>query len=238
MEGESWVQLQTDSLFVNSLFINRQAVNYHVAMSTNAERTASTRARLIGQARTLFARDGFALTGTESILVAAGVRRGAMYHHFKDKAALFEAVCLLLSEEAVPAIEAATARARDPLDALIRGSIAWIEYITRTDVRRILVIDAPTVLGWERWEALDRRLSYESLSHAIREAIDGGAIAFDADADILTTMINGALNAIAMRVGAPGTKVPKRTWHAAIRALFEGLAVRATPVKSRRRTAG
>ena len=78
-----------------------------------------------------------------------------MYHHFADKSALFEAVCDLLTAQAVPCIEAASARAQGPLDALVRGSIAWVGFVTRDDVRKILLVDAPTVLGWVRWQAMD-----------------------------------------------------------------------------------
>lgn len=193
-------------------------------MTSNAERSATTRARLIAVARTLFARTGFAATGTEAILEGAGVRRGALYHHFADKAALFEAVCLALAEEALPAIDAATARASQPLDVLVRGSIAWIAFTTRDDVRRILLVDAPTVLGWERWHALDRRLGYQALHDALRLALKEGAIHFDGDLELLATLVNGALNSLALRVGSTASAVPARSWQRAVRALFAALA--------------
>jgi AcrR family transcriptional regulator len=193
-------------------------------MTSNAERSASTQARLINVARMLFARDGYAATGTEAILDGAGVRRGALYHHFADKAALFEAVCLALSEEAMPAIDAATAKAADPLDALVQGSIAWIGFVTRGDARRILLVDAPTVLGWERWQALDQRLSYRALRSAIDEAMTAKVIGFGGSAELLATMINGALNALALQVGAPGSTVTPRKWRRAVRSLWAALA--------------
>lgn len=193
-------------------------------MTSNAERSASTRARLIGAARDLFARDGYAATGTEAILEGAGVRRGALYHHYADKSTLFEAVCQSLCEDAVPAIDAATAKSRDPLDALVRGSIAWITFVTHPDARRILLIDAPTVLGWERWEALDRQLSFQALRTAIDEALAAKAIAFGASPEMLATLINGALNALALRVGAEGSAVAARDWHKAVKALWGAFA--------------
>lgn len=189
-------------------------------MTSNAERSAVTRGRLIAVARELFARDGFAATGTEAILDGAGVRRGALYHHFEDKATLFEAVCFTFAEEALPVVEAAASSAKDSRDSLVRGSIAWIGYVTRPDVRRILLVDAPTVLGWERWDALDRRLSYHVLRDAVDTALRDKAINFDGSPELLATMINGALNALALRVGAPGTTVAPRTWHRAVRGLF------------------
>lgn len=176
-------------------------------MTSNPERSASTRAQLVAAARRLFALHGYAGTSTESILEAAGVRRGGMYHHFDGKGALFEAVCAALCEEAVPPVEAAVRAAEncsdDPLEPLIHGSIAWIAFMTRPEVRRILIVDAPTVLGWERWDALDARLSREMLREGIVTAIDAGALRFSGDPELLVTLFNGALNALALRLGAP-----------------------------------
>jgi AcrR family transcriptional regulator len=190
-------------------------------MATNEQRSALTRARLIGEARLLFARDGFAATSTDAILEGAGVRRGALYHHFADKAALFEAVCQQLVEQALPAVEAAAAKSRGPRDALVRGSIAWVAFVTRDDVRRILLVDAPTVLGWQRWQALDDRLSAESLKAGIVEAIEAGEIAFEGGADWLVTLANGALNALALRVGNTGATT--REWQRAVRGFWAAL---------------
>jgi AcrR family transcriptional regulator len=201
-------------------------------MATNDERSASTRARLINAARELFARQGYAATGTEAILLSAGVQRGAMYHHFADKSALFEAVCDVLTAQALPAIDAATARAQTPLDALVRGSIAWVNFVTQDDVRQILLVDAPTVLGWVRWQALDEQLSAQALRDGVREAVLAKELAFDANAELLAVMANGALNALAMRVGNPATSVPKRQWHQAVRALWSALApIQSVPTK-------
>lgn len=192
-------------------------------MVTNAERSALTRARLIDTARALFAEHGYAATGTEAILDGAGVRRGAMYHHFADKAALFEAVCLQLCEEAVPAIEAATEGVDDPLEALVQGSLAWLRFVTQPGVQRIWLLDAPTVLGWSRWEALDRRLGQQSLREGIEAARAQGALRYEGSPELLATMLNGALNALALRVAAPGARVPRRGWEQAVRSLFLSL---------------
>lgn len=195
-------------------------------MATNEERSALTRARLIGAAGTLFAREGYAATPTEAILEGAGVRRGAMYHHFADKAALFEAVCETLAEKAVPAIEKATAAASGPLDGLVRGSIAWIAFVTHEDARRILLLDAPNVLGWKRWQALDDRLSAQALRTAIDEALAAGELHFDGSADLLATLANGSLNALALRVGHATPPLPVREWQRAVRAFWKALAPR------------
>ena len=193
-------------------------------MATNQQRSISTRARLTGVARQLFAQHGYAGTSTEAILEGADLGRGALYHHFADKAALFEAVCVVLAEEALPVVHAAAGKGRGPLDRLVRGSIAWVEFTTRDDVRRILLVDAPTVLGWERWQALDDRLSVDALRVGIRKALDSGEIVFDGGADLLTTMANGALNALALRISGPAPSVSPRDWRRAVRAYWRALA--------------
>ncbi|MBN9373300.1 MAG: hypothetical protein ABS53_10595 [Hydrogenophaga sp. SCN 70-13] len=191
----------------------------------NAERASATRARLIAVARRMFGEQGYAGTATEAVLQEAGVARGAMYHHFADKAALFEAVCLAVCEDIVPAVERAADTRRDPLDALVQGSIRWIEKTSEPEARRILMIDAPTVLGWARWQALDDRLSQASLAEGMQAAIAAGAIRLDCRLELAVAMMNGALNALALRVNAPEAPVPPREWRRAVRALWAAHAV-------------
>ncbi len=109
---------------------------------------------------------------------------------------------------------------------LVRGSIAWIKFTTRDDVRRILLVDAPTVLGWERWNALDARLSRQALHEALTAAAKSGSIAFDGPIDLLTPLINGALTGLALRLGDINAPVPTRRWHAAVRGLYQTLSPR------------
>jgi len=193
-------------------------------MATNPERAAQTRAKLMSVARGLFAQHGFAGTSTDAILSGAGVQRGAMYHHFADKAALFEAVCLQLVEEALPHVDAAADGASGGLDALIKGSIAWVEFVTREDVRRILLVDGPTVLGWERWDSLDERLSANALRVALQDALRQGELKVDGDADLLATMINGALNALALRIANAEPAPGPRQWQRVVRGFWRQLA--------------
>ncbi len=190
----------------------------------NAERASATRARLIAVARQLFGTLGYAATSTETVLQQAGVARGAMYHHFADKAALFEAVCRTISEEIAPEVQQAANAQRDPLDALVHGSIRWIDCCSAPEARQILMIDAPTVLGWARWQALDDRLSQAALAEGMRAAIAAGALRFDCGFDLALAMMNGALNALALRVNAPGAAVAAREWRRAVRALWRAHA--------------
>ncbi|GAA5543989.1 TetR/AcrR family transcriptional regulator [Ochrobactrum soli] len=168
-------------------------------MTKNELRTSQTKGRLVAAARTLFAREGYAQTSTEAIIAAAGVTRGALYHHYRDKSDLFEVVCRDLAVDAAEEIRIATEGLTNPVEALEQGSLAWIDFMLRPESRRILVIDAPGVLGRERWEALDRELSFDLLRIGVEEAIDAGAIRFSAGPTMLAILLNGAMNEIALR---------------------------------------
>src|SRR5690606_29562647 len=99
-------------------YINIQAVCTQQKRQTKAEKHAATRAALLGFARTLFASTGYAETGTEDVVKQAGVTRGALYYHFADKRALFEAVVEQEAASILAAIEEAAGKAKSPLDAL------------------------------------------------------------------------------------------------------------------------
>jgi AcrR family transcriptional regulator len=116
---------------------------------SQAERSATTRAALVRAARELFARDGYAATGREAIVERAGVTRGALYHHFADKEALFRAVFEEIEAEVMArAAEAATTVAPDdPLGQLRAGSLAYLDVALDPAVQRICLLDAPSVLS-------------------------------------------------------------------------------------------
>ena len=125
---------------------------------SQAERSAATRGALINAARELFARDGYAATGREAIVERAGVTRGAMYHHFADKEALFRAVFEEIEAEVMArAAEAAmTVSPEDPLGQLRAGSLAYLDVALDPAVQRICLLDAPAVLSpTARQEVLD-----------------------------------------------------------------------------------
>lgn len=158
----------------------------------HAERTQRSRELLTAAAGRLFADLGYAATSTEAVLASAGLTRGALYHHFRDKRDLFEAVCRKLHEEAAAAILAAAERQPNPVDGLIAGGLAFIDHLVQPRVRRILLVEAPSVLGWERWNELDRAHGFGLLLEGVREAESVGALG--GDPEILALMLNGALN--------------------------------------------
>jgi AcrR family transcriptional regulator len=192
-------------------------------MATNLERSTQTRQRLVQEARQLFATYGYSATGTEQILQQAGVKRGAMYHHFADKLALFEAVCRQICEEAAIAIETALPETQQlpPKDQLIEGSIAWMQFMLQADIRQIMLIDAPTALGWQRWQALEQDWGTASLRQGMEEAVAAGQLKPRCSIELLTTAMNGALNALALHAGAPQSSISTQDWQRAVHALWE-----------------
>jgi AcrR family transcriptional regulator len=149
----------------------------HVKRTKHDERSEATRGALIAAARALFALRGFAAVGTEEIVRAAGVTRGALYHQFADKRELFAAVFEQLEAELAQRMAKAAAGAPDPLAALRVGSDAWLEAATDPDVGRIVLLDGPAVLGWERWREIGMRHGLGLVEAALQAAMDAGLLA-------------------------------------------------------------
>ncbi|MFN8730947.1 MAG: TetR/AcrR family transcriptional regulator [Phycisphaerales bacterium] len=186
-------------------------------MATNAERSQRTRTRLLDAARELFGRDGYVGTSTAAILDKSGIQRGAMYHHFEDKAELFAAVCGMISQDAAAAITAATANESDPIEALIKGGRAWIAFMNQPGVRQIMIIDSPNVLGATAWDALERAHGDRLLGEGVNRAMASKRMRFGRTPALLTTMLSGALNSLALR------QVPQSEAQEAFSAMILGL---------------
>jgi AcrR family transcriptional regulator len=120
---------------------------------TQADRSAATRDALVAAARHLFAAHGFAEVPTDAIVAAAGVTRGALYHQFADKTALFEAVLAAVEADIARrlAAEAAAAGIADPVEALRHAVRTWLDICVEPEIHRIALIDGPSVLGWAHW---------------------------------------------------------------------------------------
>jgi AcrR family transcriptional regulator len=144
--------------------------------SRKAEQSEATRAALVAAARRLFAARGFAAVGTEEIVRAAGVTRGALYHHFDGKEDLFRAAYEDVERELVERVATDAATARDPLQALQAGAQAFLDACEDPAVQRIALIDAPSVLGWEQWREIDLKYGFGLLHGALEAAMEAGLI--------------------------------------------------------------
>lgn len=120
-------------------------------------RGEATRQRLLDSARVLFGERGYERTSIESVLEASGVARGALYHHFPAKTALFDAVLEQVVAELAATASGDAGAGGDTLEGLRAGSRSWIEMALDPAVQRIYLLDPQAVVGWARWRELDER---------------------------------------------------------------------------------
>jgi AcrR family transcriptional regulator len=139
-------------------------------------RAQSTRQRLIAVARELFASLGYQETSVQAVLDRSGVSRGALYHHFQSKEALFEAVLEEVERELAVTITQASADAPTGGAALRLGSAAFFEAAKNPGFRQIVLIDAPNAVGWSKWRAIDSRYAFGLLTAALQNEADDGRL--------------------------------------------------------------
>ena len=145
---------------------------------TQAERAAETREALIAAARPLFAAHGFADVALETIVRSAGVTRGALYHHFADKTELFAAVFEGVEAEVAARMGEAIAAANqtDPVEVMRLGAGFWLDACSDPEVQRIVLVDAPAVLGWSRWTEIGNRYNIGLVRELLTAAIEMGRV--------------------------------------------------------------
>jgi AcrR family transcriptional regulator len=182
-----------------------------VTESKHALRSRATREKLVAAARALFGARGYAAVGTEEIVRAAGVTRGALYHQFRDKEDLFEAVFEQVESETTQRVaEGAPADgASDPLAALRAGAREFLAACASPEVERIVVLDAPAVLGWERWREIGLRHGLGLVAGVLEAGMDSGAIARQPVAPLAHLLI-GALDEGALYVARAGDRETAR----------------------------
>ncbi|MCF2527765.1 TetR/AcrR family transcriptional regulator [Yinghuangia soli] len=152
-----------------------------MTVTRRAQHVADTRDALVKAARELFAERGYAATGTEEIVARARVTRGALYHHFRDKKALFQAVMNDVAAEAAEALVTHELRyAQDqpgePWDQLRHGFQSFLDVCTTGDFQRVVLIDGPAVLGPGAWDQLVDEHGHGLLAEWLRKAMANGEI--------------------------------------------------------------
>jgi AcrR family transcriptional regulator len=176
---------------------------------TQAERTARTRAALIDAARTLFAERGYAGAGREEIVERAGVTRGAMYHHFASKEALFLAVYEVVERELLDAIAVSAMEASDPVEMLRLGALAFLDAAATPEVRRISLLDAPAVIPVETRRALSEQYGLGMVRETL-QAIEAEGRLLVGPTDALAPVLLAALHEAATVVADGGDVEPMR----------------------------
>jgi AcrR family transcriptional regulator len=133
---------------------------------------------LISAARPLFAEHGFADVALETIVRAAGVTRGALYHHFADKTELFAAVFEQLEAEVAARMTEAIASANqtDPVEVMRLGANFWLDVCSDPEIQRITLVDAPAVLGLARWTEIGDRYNTGLVRDLLATAVESGRI--------------------------------------------------------------
>ena len=166
---------------------------------TQAERSEATRGALLTAARRLFTEKGYAATGRDEIAAAAGVTRGALYHHFAGKEAVFRAVVEQLEQEITTDVATVAAGGGDAATELRLGCLAFLDACLDPSVRRIVLLEAPAVLGWDQWREIDERYGLALLTHGVQMVMDAGLVEPGPVAP-LAHLLLGALNEAALLV--------------------------------------
>jgi AcrR family transcriptional regulator len=202
----------------------------NVKPTKHAERSEATRAALVAAARPLFAERGFAGVGTEEIVRAAGVTRGALYHQFRDKEDLFAAVFELLESELAQRTAAAAGASgtTDPLAELRVGAEAWLDACTEPEIQRIVLLDGPAVLGWERWREIGTRYGRGLVEAVLQAAVDAGRLA-PQPIRPLAHVLMGAVDEAALYVATAEDPAAARV---EVGAVLDGLITSLAPPRS------
>jgi AcrR family transcriptional regulator len=192
---------------------------------TQAERSAATQQALLEAARRLWGERGYAAVSTPEIARAAGVTRGAMYHQYPDKAALFEAVVDTVEADVIERLGAAVlaAQPNTPAAALRIAADAWLEIASEPEVRQLILLDAPSVLGWAGFREISLRYGLGMTEQLLAAAIEAGELRPQPVRTLATIMI-GALDEAAMSIaGAEDPEQEKADVRAVVHDLIDGL---------------
>jgi AcrR family transcriptional regulator len=162
-------------------------------MGIREQQREATRQALVAAARSLFTEHGYGAVGLAEIVRAAGVTKGALYHHFESKAALFHAVLERVQAEVATTVAATADAESDPWRQLIAGCRAFLTASTDPSVQRIMLLDGPAVLGWHAWRALDDQNSARHLTDALTALVDAGVLAAQ-PVEPVARLLSGAMN--------------------------------------------
>jgi len=194
---------------------------------TQAERSAATSAALIGAARRLWAQRGYAEVGTPEIAAAAGVTRGAMYHQFADKAGLFLAVAEQVESDLTRRLgdEVVASGAEDPVAALHAATDGWLAACEEPEVRQILLLDGPVVLGWPEFRDMTQRHGLGLTEALLSAGMEAGRLVARPTRPLAHVLI-GALDEAAMFVATAEDRDTARSEVAEVlHALLDGLVM-------------
>lgn len=193
---------------------------------TQAERSAATRDALITAGRALFGTRGYADVGTEEVVRAAGVSRGALYHHFADKAELFAAVFESVEEMTNARIVTAVSAAGpdDPIAAMQLGTAVFLDICTEPEMARIMLIDAPAVLGEQGWSDISSEYNMGLVLQLITRGIELGRIRPQPVVPLARILLGALREAAVYIASAPNPVVARDQVGAVLNGIIESVA--------------
>jgi AcrR family transcriptional regulator len=193
----------------------------HVRSRQVASQAEVTRSTLIAAARRLFVDKGYFATGTEEIVRAADVTRGALYHHFANKEALFLAVFEAVEDDLMA--KAATATTTDSLTRLRAGLLGFLDASLTREVQQVLLLDGPTVLGWQQWRDIESRYGLGAIASLLTTATNEGTLRAQ-PVEPLANLLLAALHEAALFIAnAPNKRRARDASVTAMETLLAGL---------------
>lgn len=196
-------------------------------MAKQAERRAATTEAILTAARRLFGTQGFAATTMDEIASGAGVAKGAVYHHFKTKEAVFEAVFDLVSRDLVAEIDGAVRAEKDVLAAMVAGTQHYFAATAKGPRGQIILRDGPAVLGWERWREIDAQHFGGKMPRALAMAMEAGLIARQPVEPLARLLLGAVTEAAVACAGRVDIATAGAEYARAFKSLVEALRVAA-----------
>ncbi|MEV0439510.1 helix-turn-helix domain-containing protein [Streptomyces spectabilis] len=187
-----------------------------------ARQREHTRGRLVAEGRRLFAARGYAAVGLAEIVRSAEVTKGALYHHFTDKADLFRAVLEEVQQEVGRRVADAADAHDDPWARLTTGCRAFLAATAAPEVQRVMLVDGPAVLGWSAWRAMDEAASVRHLDDVLADLVDSGVLSPQPVAP-LSHLLSGAMKEAALWLASSTDPEDLARTQAALERLLDGL---------------
>jgi AcrR family transcriptional regulator len=194
-------------------------------MATQAERRAATIESILNAVRRLFGERGFAATTMDDIAEQARVAKGAVYHHFATKEAVFEAVFDQVSRALVQEIDRAVRTEKDVLAAMVAGTQHYFAACAKGPTGQIILRDGPAVLGWERWREIDAQHFGGKIPRALAAAMDAGLIARQPVEPLARLLLGAVMEAAVACAGRFDVLKAGNEYTRAFKSLLEALRI-------------
>ena len=195
-------------------------------MAKQAERRAATTEAILKAGRRLFGDRGFAATTIDDIAEAAQVAKGAVYHHFATKEAVFAAVFDVVSRDLVTEIDRAVRTEKDVLAAIVAGTQHYFAACAKGPACQIILRDGPAVLGWERWREIDAQHFGGKFPRALTAAMDAGLIARQPVEPLARLLLGAVTEAAVACAGRSDVLKAGSEYSRAFKSLIEALRLR------------